>query len=371
MADIYLGLMSGTSLDAVDAVAVLFDGQHCQLLATHSLDLPLSLRADILTLTQPSPYEIDLMGKVDVEIALLFAQCANELCTKLTSEQQQQIKAIGSHGQTIRHRPYEQTPFTLQIGDPNVIAEKTGMTVVADFRRRDVAACGQGAPLVPAFHKALLRNSSINRVVLNLGGMANITVLPSQQNALVYGYDTGPANVLMDAWCQHILQQNFDDNGRWAASGTVDSLLLNDMLAHPFFTKAAPKSTGREDFHLDWLLEFFDLKHSNVLAEDVQATLLELTATSVANEINKIGFTQGELYVCGGGAYNQYLWQSLAKKLPNYQLLSTESIGISPTWIEATAFAWLAQQTINGLTGNLPAVTGADGKRILGGIFQA
>ncbi|HNJ85469.1 MAG TPA: anhydro-N-acetylmuramic acid kinase [Agitococcus sp.] len=370
MDEIYLGLMSGTSLDAVDAVAVLFNAQGCQLLATHSVDLPLSLRADILTLTQPTPYEIDLMGKVDVEIGLLFAQCANELRDKLSLEQQQQIKAIGSHGQTIRHRPYAQTPFTLQIGDPNVIAEKTGITVVADFRRRDVAAGGQGAPLVPAFHKALLKSSSIDRVVLNLGGMANITVLPSQKDILVYGYDTGPANVLIDAWCQQHLQQNYDEDGRWAASGTVIPELLEKLLAHSFFAKAAPKSTGREDFHLAWLEDVLSNFEHYDLA-DVQATLLELTTTSVANEINKIGFAQGELYLCGGGAYNPVLWQSLAKKLPNFQLFSTEKIGISPTWIEATAFAWLAQQTIKNLTGNLPAVTGASGKRILGGIFQA
>ncbi len=280
MDEIYLGLMSGTSLDAVDAVAVLFNTQGCQLLATHSVELPLSLRADILSLTQPTPYEIDLMGKVDVEIGLIFAQCANELREKLSAEQRQQIKAIGSHGQTIRHRPYAQTPFTLQIGDPNVIAEKTGITVVADFRRRDVAAGGQGAPLVPAFHKALLRNSSIDRVVLNLGGMANITVLPCQQDILVYGYDTGPANVLIDAWCQQHLQQNYDQDGRWAASGTVIPALLEKLLAHPFFAKAAPKSTGREDFHLAWLEEILSDFESYELA-DVQATLLELDRKSV------------------------------------------------------------------------------------------
>lgn len=371
MNEIYLGLMSGTSLDAVDAVAVSFaQNGAIQLLGTHSLTLPQQLRAEILTLTQPKDNEIERLGVVDNKLGKLFAECANQLLTKLALSATD-IKAIGSHGQTIRHRPYAETPFTLQITDPNMIAEQTGITVVADFRRRDVAAGGQGAPLVPAFHEALLRTSQKNRVILNLGGMANITVLPAEENQAVYGYDTGPANVLMDAWCQQKINQPFDKNGAWAATGNVNSKLLAEMLAHPFFAKTPPKSTGREDFHLDWLIDFFNCGYSNILAEDVQATLLALTAQSVADAVMQTGFTTGELWLCGGGAYNQALWQLLAKKLPHFSLHSTEEIGIAPSWIEASAFAWLAKQTLQGLSGNLPAVTGAAGKRILGGIFQA
>ena len=371
MNEIYLGLMSGTSLDAVDAVAVLCaQNGTIQLLGTHSLALPEQLRADILTLTQPHDNEIERLGAVDNKLGQLFAECANQLLSKLALSATD-IKAIGSHGQTIRHRPYAKMPFTLQITDPNMIAEKTGITVVADFRRRDVAAGGQGAPLVPAFHEAILHTNEKNRVVLNLGGMANITILPADDNQTVYGYDTGPANVLMDAWCQKNLQQAYDKNGAWAASGKVNNNLLMEMLAHPFFAKTPPKSTGREDFHVDWLTKFLDYGYDDVLAEDVQATLLALTAQSIADAVIQTDFKTGELWLCGGGAYNQALWQLLAKKLPHFSLHSTEEIGIAPCWIEASAFAWLAKQTLQGLSGNLPAVTGAAGKRILGGIFQA
>ena len=369
MDEIYLGLMSGTSLDAIDVVAVSFEPT-LRLWGTHSLLLPANIREDVLALTQPYDNEIERLGRVDILLGRLFADCANQLLDKLNLSPSQ-ITAIGSHGQTIRHRPDLDTPFTLQITDPNIIAEKTGITVVADFRRRDVAAGGQGAPLVPAFHAAILRNNTINRIVLNLGGMANITVLPADSSLSVYGYDTGPANVLMDAWCQIILKQAFDKNGAWAATGHVNNALLADMLAHPFFAKRPPKSTGREDFHIDWLLEFFDGAYPNVLAEDIQATLLALTAQSVVDAVNQTGFSEGELWLCGGGAYNKALWQLLATKLPHYTLHSTEEMGIAPTWLEACAFAWLAKQTLAGFSGNLPAVTGAIGQRILGGIFQA
>jgi anhydro-N-acetylmuramic acid kinase len=369
MDEIYLGLMSGTSLDAVDVVAVSFEPT-LRLLGTHSLLLPVDIREDVLALTQTYDNEIERLGRIDVLLGRLFADCANQLLEKLNLSPSH-ITAIGSHGQTIRHRPDLEIPFTLQITDPNVIAEQTKITVVADFRRRDVAAGGQGAPLVPAFHAAILRDNTINRVILNLGGMANITVLPADSTLAVYGYDTGPANVLMDAWCQTILKQPFDKNGTWAASGRVDNELLANMLAHPFFAKSPPKSTGREDFHLDWLLKFFEGKYTNILEENTQATLLALTAQSVVDAVNQTGFATGELWLCGGGAYNQQLWQTLAKQLPSYTLHTTSEVGIAPTWVEATAFAWLAYRTIHHLSGNLPAVTGAHGERILGAIYQA
>ncbi|PTQ89964.1 anhydro-N-acetylmuramic acid kinase [Agitococcus lubricus] len=368
MDEIYLGLMSGTSLDAVDAVAVRIHSQHISLMGTHSLTLPEDLRAQILALTQPSDNEIERLGAVDVLLGQLFAKCAHQLMDKLGLAASQ-IRAIGSHGQTIRHRPLHRPAFSLQITDPNVIAELTGVTVVADFRRRDVAAGGQGAPLVPAFHAAILGHENMDRVVLNLGGMANITVLP-KANGLVYGYDTGPANVLMDAWCQRHLQQSYDTHGAWAASGHVIPSLLTTLLDHPYFAKAAPKSTGREDFHIDWLdTLLLDFPHAS--PADIQCTLLELTAESIAREIDKISFNVGELWLCGGGAFNHYLQQRLATKLPSFSLHTTAEIGIAPTWIEAAAFAWLAHQTLHHLAGNLPAVTGAAGLRILGGIYQA
>lgn len=368
MDEVYLGLMSGTSLDAIDAVAVNFHNEQPVLLGTHSLPLPADLRADILALTQPGDNEIERLGAVDVVLGRLFADCANQLLAKLELKPEQ-IKGVGSHGQTIRHRPLKQEPFTLQITDPNVIAERTGLMVVADFRRRDVAAGGQGAPLVPAFHEAILRTSKCNRVVVNLGGMANVSVLPADDNQTVYGYDTGPANVLMDAWCQHILHQPYDKNGAWAASGQVIPRLLTDMLAHDFFAKPPPKSTGREDFHLEWLLDKLT-KYPDLPPADIQSTLLALTCQSLADAIVATGFDDGEIWLCGGGAFNQELWSRLAAKLPSFSLHSTSEINIAPSWVEAAAFAWLARQTINGLSGNLPKVTGAAGYRILGGIYQ-
>lgn len=369
MADeIYLGLMSGTSLDAVDVVAINFRSR-LQLLATHSEPMPHELRQQVLALTQPSAEEIDRMGAVDVELGLLFAQAANTLLAQAGIEKRQ-VKALGSHGQTIRHRPYASPAFTLQIADPNTIAEATGLTVVADFRRRDVAAGGQGAPLVPAFHEAILRHKHHNRIVLNLGGMANITVLPADTQQPVYGFDTGPANVLMDAWIQRVLAQPFDVDGDWAASGEVIVPLLHQLLSHPFFKRQPPKSTGREDFHLAWL-EAELASYDNRAAADVQATLLELTAQSIADAVIQTRLLNGELWLCGGGAYNQRLWRRLQSLLPHFSLHNTAEIGLAPTWVEASAFAWLARQTMNGLTGNIPAVTGAKGPRILGGIYPA
>ncbi len=368
MDEIYLGLMSGTSLDAIDVVAVCFEPT-LRLLGTQSLLLPSEIRQEVLALTQPNNNEIERLGCVDVLLGQLFADCANQLLNKLDLAPSQ-ITAIGSHGQTIRHRPLNDVPFTLQITDPNVIAEQTKITVVADFRRRDVAAGGQGAPLVPAFHAAILRDENINRVVLNLGGMANITVLPAELTQSVYGYDTGPANVLMDAWCQRVLGEPFDKYGKWAASGKIIEPLLKELLANAFFAKSPPKSTGREDFHLDWLLHILR-NYEGMNNADIQATLLELTAQSVVDAVNNVGFKQGELWLCGGGAYNTELKNNLARKLPHFTLRDTIDVGIAPTWVEASAFAWLAYRTIHHLTGNLAAVTGARGERILGGIYLA
>lgn len=366
MAQLYIGVMSGTSLDGIDLVAISF--APLQLHAQLSVDFPIELRLSLLELTQTGDHEIEKMGRADVAYAHVVANAVNHIITKFQLNRTD-IIAIGSHGQTIRHRP--EAGFSLQIGDPNLIAELTGLTVVADFRRRDLAAGGQGAPLVPAFHQAVFQHDNINRIILNLGGIANISVLPAGQLDAVYGFDTGPANLLLDAWCQLHIAQPFDQDGTWAAQGTVDIALLHTLLSHDYFQLVAPKSTGREDFHLTWLQQ--QIATLNVLVQpvDVQATLVRLTAQSIAHAIQQTGLTSGELYVCGGGAYNQTLWLELVTLLPNWSIHSTTTLGLAPTWVEAAAFAWLAQRRLQQQSGNLPRVTGAHGNRVLGAIYSA
>lgn len=369
MSELYIGLMSGTSMDAVDAVLVDLSAMP-RLLASHSLTHDPALKARLLALAQPGPDELDRLGELDVELGRHFAACALALLAQ-AGVPATTVRAIGSHGQTVRHRPQGDFPFTLQIGDPNVIAETTGITVVADFRRRDMAAGGQGAPLVPAFHEALFRSTQEDRVVLNLGGIANISVLPASATASVYGFDTGPANVLLDGWCFRHTGQAYDADGQWGRAGQVQPALLAALLAHPYFQRPAPKSTGREDFHLAWLETVLAEHDETFTPVDVQATLTELTARSVAEAIQREHVARGRLLVCGGGAYNGFLLARLAALLPDMVVESTLAHGLPPTWVEATAFAWLAQRTLAGRPGNLPAVTGARGPRILGGIYPA
>jgi anhydro-N-acetylmuramic acid kinase len=284
------------------------------------------------------------------------------------------VIAIGSHGQTIRHRPPGSTyglkhPFSLQIADPNTIAQLTGITTVADFRRRDVAAGGQGAPLVPSFHRAIFHSASQDRVVINIGGMANITWLP--KSGEVSGFDTGPGNVLLDGWVHKQRGTSFDANGAWASSGKTHQVLLTQLLSHKFFELTPPKSTGREDFHLDWLENCLRKLPSTIAPEDVQATLLQLTSQSIADQICKLGPTSRELIVCGGGAYNQALLAALQSTLPNDKVYISKDFNIAPEWVEAMAFAWLAKQTLEHKPGNLRAVTGACQEVILGGVYYA
>lgn len=365
--DIYIGVMSGTSLDGIDFVAVSFDP--LKLHATLTLPFPEQLRNDLMALTFPADNEIERMGVADVALARLIGKSINRLLAENHLDKNR-IHAIGSHGQTIRHRP--EASFSLQIGDPNLIAEITGLPVVADFRRRDMAAGGQGAPLVPAFHQAIFQNQTCNRIILNLGGMANISVLAAGQPEKIFGYDTGPANILMDAWCFQETGHTFDQDGIWAATGQVNDALLNQLLSHDYFARAFPKSTGREDFNLEWLAQQIDeVQHidhhlSPISAQDIQATLLQFTAQTVIDAILDTELAIGELWLCGGGAYNGMLWQAIANGLTSWELKSTLEIGLEPTWMEATAFAWLARQRMHGLTGNLPTVTGAQGLRVLG-----
>lgn len=365
---LYIGLMSGTSADGADAALVDFSSGQPQLIAALATPYPEDLKARVMALYTPSENEIDRLGALDRELGLFFSHCVDKLLAKAKIPAQQ-ITAIGSHGQTIRHRPQHQsdTAFTLQIGDPNTLAYETGIRTIADFRRKDIAAGGQGAPLTPAFHHALFSHPNHSRAVINIGGIANITCLNPKQE--VIGFDTGPGNALMDAWTHLNLGKPFDRDGSWASTGSVDPALLNTFLAHSYFKLAAPKSTGREEFSFDWLLGVVKT-YGPISACDVQATLLALTATTLSNAI-QAHLPQGAgIYICGGGVHNTALVKALKKQLVNYPLDDTKAVGVAPNWVEAMAFAWLAQQTWQGLTGNQPAVTGAGKAVILGGVYS-
>ena len=366
-AALYIGLISGTSADSIDAVLVRFRDGLPQTLASHAHPWPASLRERMLALAQDeAALDLDAWGRLDVEIGHQFADAASQLLEQ-SGTPATAVCAIGSHGQTLRHRPGGDYPFTLQAGDPSVIAERCRIDVVADFRRADVAAGGQGAPLLPALHALLLAVPGRARVVLNLGGIANITVLAADGS--VRGFDTGPANSLLDAWCQRHMGEPFDRDGAFGASGQVLPGLLHAMLADPYFALPPPKSTGREYFHLEWLAAQAPLSSLN--PADVQATLLEATSRSISAAIEEYATTAEEVIVCGGGVHNPLLMRRLGELLAPRVLHSTSTYGIDPDFLEATAFAWLARQRLLKLPGNLPAVTGARGPRVLGAIYSA
>ena len=364
---LYIGLISGTSADGIDAALVRFEQDRPHLVHALTHPWPNALRTQVLRVAQDETrLDLDTYGRLDVAIGQVFAEATQKLLehsgTPPTS-----VRAIGSHGQTIRHRPIGELPFTLQIGDASVIAERSGIDVVADFRRADVAAGGQGAPLLPAVHAMLLANPGHARVVLNLGGIANITVLSA--DGRVSGFDTGPANGLMDAWHLRHRGEAFDRDGAFAAGGHVHAMLLARLLSDPYFALPPPKSTGREHFHLGWLdaqLSDFPLSPA-----DVQATLLELTARSVTDAIERHAGDASDVLLCGGGVHNLALVRRLQERLRPRALSSTANHGVDPDYLEATAFAWLARQRLLGLPGNLPAVTGARGLRVLGAVYPA
>jgi anhydro-N-acetylmuramic acid kinase len=366
---IYIGLMSGTSLDGVDAVLVSFYDSTPKLLSSYSHSIPEELQRKLIDFTHPNwQGSIAQIGTFHQQLGKLFADASIALIQKSNVEPKN-IQAIGSHGQTIWHQPEGDFPFSLQLGDANLICEATGITTVADFRSRDIAAGGQGAPLVPAFHHNALSHPDLNRVVLNIGGIANISVLPSQaSNKAVMGFDTGPGNGLIDAWIRYHKNVNFDRNGDWARSGAIQTKSLNILLDDPYFSLPAPKSTGKEFFNLNWLENTLKSSLKNHKPEDIQATLTELTALTIANNINKLC---DELFICGGGIHNQFLIERLKYHLPKILIRSTLELGIDPDWMEAIAFAWLAKQTMEGKVGNLPSATGAKGPRILGAIYPA
>ncbi len=366
---LYIGLMSGTSIDSIDAALVRFDGESPDLVAHHGHPIAGPLKQKILALCEPGANELDRMGELDRIMGLEFARAAQALLAS-SGHGADQIDAIGSHGQTVRHRPpgHAEHPFTVQIGDPNTIAEVTGIRTIADFRRRDMAAGGQGAPLAPAFHQAAFGDAMHERVILNVGGMANVTHLP--KTGIATGFDTGPGNVLMDAWVHRHRGEAYDRDGQWASQGTPDPGLLEALLAHPFFARTPPKSTGREAFHLDWLNQIVGSQPRQIPPVDVQATLLELTARSVVECIETLCAGRPmEVFVCGGGAYNTHLMRRLGERLAPHSVRTTTGLGLLPEWVEAAAFAWLARRTQRGLFGNLPAVTGADHEVILGGVY--
>jgi anhydro-N-acetylmuramic acid kinase len=366
---VYLGLISGTSMDAIDAALVDFDVHPFAVLATSATPLDPALKSRIIAVLEaPQRADLDEIGQLDVATGRAFAHAALDLLNKCGIPARS-VTALGSHGQTLRHRTDLPLPFTWQIGDPNTIAELTGCTVVADFRRRDIAAGGQGAPLLPAFHDRVFRSSREARAILNVGGIANITVLRADEP--VIGFDTGPGNRLMDAWIARHRGLDFDRDGAWAASGRCDAALLARLLDEPYLRAAAPKSTGRELFNLPWLEAKLAARAGAAPApEDVQATLLELTAASAADAV--LRYAPGaSVYVCGGGAHNPPLLGALARRLGGTHVTTTAALGLDPDYVEAIAFAWFAQRTLEGDTGSLASVTGAEGARILGGIYRA
>ncbi|PPV07092.1 anhydro-N-acetylmuramic acid kinase [Xanthomonas axonopodis pv. vasculorum] len=367
---LYLGLMSGTSADGIDAALVRFaDATHrrCELVAGTTVAWEPQLRQTLVALGQGAEtVAIDALGQLDAQVGLAFAAAANQLIGD-SGVERRQIRAIGSHGQTIRHRPNADPAFTWQIGDASRIAEHTGITTVADFRRRDVAAGGQGAPLMPAFHLAMLGAGDEDRAVLNLGGIGNLTLIP--RDGAVLGFDTGPANALLDSWCQRHHGTPFDAEGAFAASGHVDAALLQGLLADPWFALPPPKSTGREQFHLDWAVQA--MGSARLDAADVQATLLELTAATVADALLRLQPTTRRMLVCGGGVRNPVLLARLAARLPGVIVESSARYGLDPDYLEAMGFAWLAAELLAGRAANLPSVTGAAGPRLLGAIYPA
>lgn len=352
-------------MDAIDAALVDFSAATPRLVAALNHPLPAALHAELSALCQPGEDEIERLGRADAALGEVFAEAVARLLEQ-AGIPATRLHAIGSHGQTVRHRP--ESHFTLQIGDPNVIAERTGITTVADFRRRDLAAAGEGAPLVPAFHAAALGRAGRKQVVVNIGGMANITLLPADA-AAVTGFDTGPGNVLMDAWARQHLGRPLDAGGAWAASGRVDGKLLAQLLEHEFFRRPPPKSTGRESFHAAWLAKQLHESGDSLSPADVQATLCELSAVSIAEAIRAHAAACEEVLVCGGGVHNAHLMARLRDHLRPTPVLASDERGVPADWMEAMAFAWLARETLAHRPGNLPAVTGAEHPVILGGIY--
>lgn len=358
-------------MDGVDAVLVSIKNDSCEMLAHHFVSMPQSLKVSLEAICMGQTTHIAQIGELDHRLGHLYADAVDVLIKKV-SVQPSDISAIGNHGQTVYHHPDLPYPYTVQLGDANIIAARTGITTIADFRRKDMALGGQGAPLVPAFHRYLFKEMDALNVVLNIGGIANISIITADDK--VTGFDTGPGNTLLDAWCLKHLGQDYDKDAEFAQKGAVNEQLLASLLSDSYFSREAPKSTGREYFNLDWLsarCEPFVL--SKIKAEDVQATLLELTVRAIATDLKKIKSWTSEknLYVCGGGVHNPLMMNRLSALLSEWEVYSTQKLGISPDYMEAIAFAWLAYRKINHLPSNLPSVTGACRPASLGVIYLA
>jgi len=364
--ELYIGLMSGTSLDAVDAVVVSIDLSSTELVASYEHPIPSELRKRVLGVCTGQNTTLPEIGLIDHQLGKLFAAAVTELL-RLTQLDAEQITAIGSHGQTVFHQPTGDSPFTMQLGDANLIAAETGIDTIADFRRIDMALGGQGAPLVPAFHHYLFEKRDATTVVLNIGGISNVTIITADSQ--VSGFDTGPGNILMDSWCEKNTGDTYDRNAQWARLGRIETELLHKLMADPYLSMAPPKSTGREHYNIDWL----ETQITNApTAADVQRTLCEFTALSIAQQIQP--YKQGqdcELLVCGGGANNPLLMELLQQNLSDWLIAPTADRGIPGDYLEAMAFAWLAHQRTHNKPSNIPAVTGARCQASLGVLYPA
>ena len=378
-----IGLMSGTSTDGIDGALLSLKSHQGESLrgesprgesprkiaieATVNLRFPDPVREQINAIIAQQTVHIDHLGRLHTQLGKLYADAANQLKQKSGGEG---VAVIGCHGQTIRHRPDGEFPFTLQLGNGALIAQLTGIPVVTDFRSADMAAGGQGAPLAPAFHRAIFASRSEPRAVVNLGGIANITHLPAGENPVVTGFDTGPANTLLDGWCQRHFQQPFDHHGATAATGTVQPKLLDKLLSDPYFARPPPKSTGREYFNQEWLARVLttDREFASLAPPDVLSTLTALTAESVAHQLNRLSPAVDRVYACGGGVHNQTLMTMLGERCHG-KIQTTSELGVDPQWVEACAFAWMAAQTIRRRTATLPSVTGAARPTIAGAVY--
>lgn len=356
--------MSGTSLDGVDAVLVDFAPERPQLLETLYLPYSEALRRSALSLHEAHINELDAMALLANQLSHLYAEAVHKLLEKARLPASS-VRAVANHGQTIRHQP--ERGYTLQIGNNALLAELTGIDVIGDFRSRDIAAGGQGAPLVPAFHSALFAQPDVHRVIINIGGIANLTDLPP--NGPVRGFDTGPGNMLLDAWISEHRHLPYDRDGQWASQGRVCEDLLESLLGHGFFRHAPPKSTGRDDFNMGWLRQ--ELTRFRVEPVDVQATLLAVSAHSIADAVKRYCPGTQQVFLCGGGARNRLLVQEISRQLPLARLAMTDELGVPVDWVEAFAMAWLGWKTLRRDPANLPEVTGARGRRVLGAIYPA
>ncbi|MGF1754507.1 anhydro-N-acetylmuramic acid kinase [Vibrio makurazakiensis] len=366
--ELYIGVMSGTSLDGVDTALVEISGDSIRLISQCDFPMPAELKTNILDICIGQKTDLKSIGELDHQLGHLFADAVIHLLDE-SNISAKSIVAIGNHGQTVFHQPLGEHPFTMQLGDANIIASKTSIPTVADFRRKDMALGGQGAPLVPAFHNTVFKADSSSIVVLNIGGISNISVLRPNQKVL--GYDTGPGNMLMDAWVYKHTGKRFDQDGQFAQKGQVIDRLLRALCEDNYFNRQPPKSTGRELFNLPWLEDIL-LSFPAVTEVDVQRTLCEFTATTIANELDQ--YCEGdkpELLVCGGGVRNSFLMSRLAHLLPSWDVSSTTDKGVDSDNMEAMAFAWLAQRRMHNLPSNLPEVTGATKLASLGVLYYA